>query len=308
VRNSFKTIEHELNHNGSKFVTTTETPTGNLTVNIISMGPNSYGFATCAGSRRIDINADFSASSFYFKVARHEMLHLSGQNHAGRYDNNSHGNHPATMSTCIDASQFGSANVLGQDEAAHLNWNRNTLQFRQLHANVGFERTTTYWAATNGTLTPIGQGGATGPRYLLFNATGTEFSSYIHQSSRVWVGGSYGADYRAAMSVKRNSLSASGQASVRLYRATLTDGWPPNGCSYPHVDNPNAQGLAIGGFVLVAQTPTQAVGTSWATRTSPWVLPPYADGYQFQIRAYGKAFSQDGSTSSIHFDNVRGEQ
>lgn len=312
VRNSFKTIEHELNHNGSKFVTTTETPSGNLTVNIIPLPDGLLGFATCVGSPRIDIHADFSASTFYFAIARHEMLHLSGQNHAGRYDNNSHGNHPATMSTCLHNSLLVAPNVLGQDEAAHLNWNRNTLQFRQLHANVGFERTTTYWAAVNGSISPIAQGGATGPRYVSFTATGTQFNSYIHQSSRVWVGGSYGPDYRAAMSVKRNSNSASGQASVRLYRATLTDG--PTACTYlgfppyPHVNNPNTQGLSIGGFMLVAETPTQAVGTSWVTRTSPWVLPPYADGYQFQIRAYGKAFNGDGSTSSIHFDNVRGEQ
>lgn len=305
IRAAINTIDDELNYTGAKLVTVSESTPVNTRVDILNEPANVYGESQCILGPSMWVNSNYSAASFYYKVGRHEMLHLAGMSHGGR-DDSRNGDNPATMSTCISASTFSASNILTQDDAGYMNWLYNSIADRQLHANVGYERGMTYWGVTNGSASFVTTGGATGPGHISFAATGTEWSSYVYQTIRLWTGVT-NASYRSRINVRESAAANATSAMARLYRQTLQESGD-NSCQYANgLSNPNNATL-VGGYVLHSGTDmTAVVGTTWASITGAWANPADTDGLQLQIRAYGKGYTSTGGNSTIRFDNVRGE-
>ena len=70
------------------------------------------------------VNSNYSDAKFYWRMARHEMLHLAGMEHGGK-DDSMNSDNPASMATCINHSTFRTVNNLDQDTAAYENWLHN---------------------------------------------------------------------------------------------------------------------------------------------------------------------------------------
>jgi len=139
VRAAFNPIDNALDYDGTKLISITESSSG-IKVGMKSMGQYSYGVSECTSGASVTINSDFASSNaFLYKTARHEMLHLAGATHGGRYDS-ADGRAAATMSTCLSPTTYPGTNALEQDAAAYENFLHSSLSNRQLHANIGFEQ------------------------------------------------------------------------------------------------------------------------------------------------------------------------
>ena len=307
VRAAIKTLDDELSYNGTKLITQQEGGGVGVKVKIKDEPDTSmWGSAECNGNPSFWVNSNYSAASFYYHVGRHEMFHLAGAEHAGKNDSRN-GDNPTTMATCISPSTFRTTNSITQDDAAYMNWLHNTLSNRQLHANIGFERGTTYWGKSNGTWSYQTSGGATGPGHVAFFASGSAYSSYIYQTVRLWTGDD-NESVRAKINAKKPLSSYTTQARAALYKRTLTEGSTANSCHYPDgLDNLNSISITTGYVLEIRSSMTTLGSTSWTAVTSNWDNPPTNDGYQYQIRAYGKSTTSSGGTGSVRFDNVRGE-
>lgn len=304
VRATINTVDDALDYNGAKLVTVSES--GGISVGLRDVPLTSqYGLAVCLiGSPYMWINSNATTAKFYYKVARHEMMHMAGAGHSGNQDSMNSDN-PSTMSTCINQSTFRTVNSLDQDASAQLNWLHSRLANRQLHANIGFERGTRFWGASNGTISSVSSGGATGPGYAAFRASGSTSNSYIFQTIRLWTGSDTSKDFRAVLNARTPSSSVSSAARAAIYHRSLFYGSGSNSCDYrPGVTNPNNP--TVGGtYVLLRQSSLTNLGTSWTSVASPWYESRVrAAGHQLQVRAYGSA----GTSNSVRFDNVRGEE
>ncbi|MEZ5176672.1 MAG: hypothetical protein R2823_10815 [Acidimicrobiia bacterium] len=301
VRAAINTLNDEKSYDGSTLVTVTED--GGIDVQIRDEPASSYGSSECSGGASFWVNSNYSSSKFYYKVGRHEMFHLAGAEHGGDEDSMNSDN-PPTMSTCISWTTFRTTNSLDQDSAAYENWLHNGASGRQLHANMGFERNTTYWGKVNGTWSVVTTGGVSGPKNVAFFASGSSYaSSYIYQTIRLWTGDD-NESYRSRAYVREPISSYSTLAQSKIFRRNMTESGD-NGCSYPDgLQNPNS--WSIGGYVELAKSSVKSVTTTWSDVTSSYVNPTNTDGLQLQIRIYGKATPSGGGSGSIRIDNARG--
>lgn len=309
ARSAINRIDDPLSYNGTKLVTVTE-QSGSVDVLVKARNRdlNSFGGAECNGQATIWVNSQYTDPKFYWKVTRHEMMHLAGAEHAGNEDSMNGDNIP-TMATCVGVSSFRTVNEMSQDDAAYLNWLHNALDNRQLHANMGFEQGFSYWGKINGTATIVNSGGATGPGHVSFLASGTVNSSYIYQTVRLWTGDD-NESYRAKINAKTSNSGpfSTGQVRTAMYRKTMTENSGSNSCSYADdVDNANNP-TVTGGYVYLAGTAVSSTSTSWLPKTSGWTNPATEDGYQLQIRSYAKGTqASTGINIPVLLDNVRGE-
>lgn len=301
VRAGINTLNDELSYDGTQLIAVAED--GGVDVQIKDEPASNYGSAECAGGASFWVNSNYSTSQFYYRIARHEMFHLAGAEHGGKDDSMNYDN-PTTMSTCINYATFRTSNSLSQDDAAYMNWLHNGAGGRQLHANMGFERGTTYWGKYNGTWSLISTGGVSGPRNVAFFASGSWSSSYVYQTVRLWTGDD-NQSYRSRAYVRKPVSSYSTIVQTRIYRKTMTESGSSS-CSYPDgLDNPNNESVP-GGYVWLVSSGVVYPGTTWTDATSSYVNPTNTDGLQIQIRIYGKSTSSSGGTGSVRIDNARG--
>lgn len=132
-------------YNGNQLMVVSESTSSGVSVQLRHTDPDVYGSSECVAGASFWINSQhITSKTFVRKVSRHEMGHLLGMEHTGRYDS-TNGDNPPTMSTCVDRSKFLDQNILSQDDAAYANWLHGSLANRQLHANIGFEQGPSYW-------------------------------------------------------------------------------------------------------------------------------------------------------------------
>ncbi len=269
-------------------------------------GSDSLGEYSCVFNN-IWLNSAYSGygAKFYWKVARHEMMHALSADHAGRADSRASAENPTTMSTCVAVSDFKNENFLDRDGEIQLQWIFNSLNTNHaLNANIGFENGTSEWGGSNGSLSSVASGGVGGTKYLSFDATGTSSSSYVRQTLRLWTGDDT-SQFRAVLAARAPSSAVNTNARASLYRKRMSEGSTSLGCGYARaLTNPNSVTIHDAEYVLVSQSSLTNVGTSWTTVASPWTSLPKRDGWEFQTRAYGNA----AGSYSIRFDNVRAEE
>ena len=248
----------------------------------------------------------FNDKYFFYKVAKHEMFHLGGADHGGKND---HPNlSPTTMSTCVNYSQFRHDNKITKDDDAYMNYLRGPLLGRELTANPGFENANgdLYWLTQNGTKSVVSSGGQVGPTHLAFTATGTAWTSYVHQSTRVWHNSNPPqSTYGAAADVKKVVSTYTTYARVALYRKAMNDSGN-NGCGYPFLNmtDPNNEAIT-GGYFLISETPMYVLsGTGWTSIEASAATIGH-DGGQVQVRVYGASTTSTGGSGTVRFDNVR---
>jgi len=271
----------------------------------------------CGQIIHFDSNSALSDSQMFKRIFQHEALHGLGGLHAGREDsrNNNGGDDgiPA-LATCLNDPE--STSLLRHDDAAYLNFLHNPILYEQMTANGGLENGTKYWSGKNGSLTHIPTGGELGPGYLSFTASGTATNSYVYQNVLLWHGTLGPRRYRTIYQVSESQSQNVTLTRPKLFaRAVLQNPNPPvDPCSYvPGVLEPNNPTI-VGGFVKLVEGPfTNVFGTNWDARTTAWRKTIHkpdlqnADGFEFQIRVYGKATS-GGSSVPIRFDDMRGER
>ena len=122
ARAGIGTINDEKSYDGTTLVTVTED--GGIDVQIRDEPVSNYGSSECSGGASIWVNSNYSDAKFYWRMARHEMLHLAGMEHGGK-DDSMNSDNPASMATCINHSTFRTVNNLDQDTAAYENWLHN---------------------------------------------------------------------------------------------------------------------------------------------------------------------------------------
>lgn len=303
VRAAINTLDDARDYNGSPLVSVTEHASIGVEVQVKDKPMNQYGSAECVSGASFWVNGNYTSSKFYWHVARHEMMHLMGAEHGGNIDSKN-GDNPPTMMTCKDWSTFRSVNTLAQDDAAYLNWLHSGRDYRQLHANYGWEQGTSYWGKTAGALSYKSSGGSLGPGYAAWQApTGND---YLYQTVAVHTGDD-NESYRAITAAK--SLSPDYKTAVRpaLYRRNIAH-QSSNSCEYADgVGNPNDYSVTSG-WVLVAQPSSTVVGTGWTGVQSAFSNPANAMGYEMQVRIYGVAVpNSGGATGYIGIDNSRGD-
>jgi hypothetical protein len=313
TRAAINTVDDALDHDGARLVQLTEGRGGldNTTVNVYitdQLPPGTYGVARCPVGPYWEIELNYNPDSSYrkrrfWKVARHEMLHLVGAHHGGDIDSQN-GDNPATMSTCIDESTFPTVNRLTQDDHAYENWLKSSLPNRQLHANVGFEQGTSFLGRTAGTFTYKTSGGATGPGYLAWQSPDSH--QYLYQTVALHTGDD-DESYRAVANARSPGNDYKTVVNVGLWRRNIVHQSTPTTCEYPDgVVNPNGW-TASSDYLMVSESGSTRVGTSWTLVPAPWANPERRDGYLFQVRVYGFAMAPDGSMGHVLVDNVRGE-
>lgn len=309
VRSAFNSIETALDYDGSKLVELTETgiPTSAVVVvTLNSSGATNLGVAYCnLYYPTMNLNLDYAdeGAPFFYQVARHEMLHMVGLDHAGADDSVPTGDGMATMSTCTSVSAFRSTSVLDRDSEVGVNWMHSSLSNRQVTANLGFEDEINDWGGTNGTLVASTVDSFDGSGNASFLADGTSADSYIKQTVRIWTGNDSDVEFRAYMRA-RVPADLTNNVRAALYRRGMNESGD-NVCEYPRgLKNPNSASVATT-YILLSQSDLTSVGTSWTAVAGPWVAPPTSyDGFELQMRAYGNATGEH----TVRFDNVRAEE
>lgn len=305
VRAAIFTLDDALDYDGSKLVTVQEL-NSNIDVQIKDKPLNEYGSSECVVGASFWVNANYTSSTFYYQLGRHEMMHLAGGEHGGN-DDSFNGDDPPTMATCIDWSTFRTSNSLAQDDAAYLNWLHSTRDDRQLHANWGWEQGTSYWGRTGGSFSYKTSGGSLGPGYVGWSSPSN--SNYVYQTVAVHVGDD-NESYQAVTAAKSPGSDYKTVVNPALYRRNISDG-SANSCSYADgIQNPNDwdPGRITSGWIKVADKGLTGVGTSWAGVESAWVNPANATAYQMQIRVYGSAVQNgSGAIGYVGLDNTRGD-
>lgn len=304
VRDAIAEVSSALDYDGTRLVRPTEYTSSGMSVGLADKPLSEYGLYTCGPNKNFWLNNRHTEASFYYKIARHEFMHSLGMGHVGDKDSMNSDN-PTTLSTCIDKSTFRSSNTLSQGDAAYLNWRWGSLANRTLHANVGFEQGTSYWGASNGSLSGGQTGGATGPGRAQFKNAGTILNSYIYQTVRQWKGAESGVDYRGVLNGRAPNASTASRVRISIWTRTLTQSSSSNPCSYRSgVTNPNSPSVSSA-YVKRSESAEVAVGTAWKAVSTPWwSASSSVRGYQIQVRAYGST----AGTSGVWLDNVRGEE
>jgi hypothetical protein len=307
ARAGINRLNDALDYDGTKLITVPED--GGVDVQLKDEPVNNYGNSECFLGDSIWVNSNYSTGQFYWQWARHEMFHLGGAEHGGRYDSFD-GNDPTTMATCLSYTLWPTSNIFEQDGHAYENWIWSTVADRQLHANFGYEQGLRFWgkSAGSGSTNEYGTGGATGPGYIGWNST--SLNDYIYQTVRI-LNGDDTAEYRVKVNGESPAAVYTTRIRGRLYRRTADfpgDPSNPNGCDYADgIVNPNGS-PTLGGWILMSDTSLTVVGTSWTAASGPWTSLSGFEAYDFQVRFYGLAeHNSTGGFGEVHLDNVRGE-
>jgi hypothetical protein len=306
VRAGIQTIDDALDYDGTRLVTQSEGG-GGVLVKIAELGGTTNGTSECQGDPTITIDDDGTTKEFHWRWARHEILHLAGADHGGRYDSFD-GVTISSVSTCV--TPLPATNQLEQDASGYENYLWSSIGQRPLHANVGYEQGLKFWGKSGGgTTQEYSSGGATGPGYIGWVSTST--SAYIFQSIRAHNGTLVLREFRSKVNARSPAATYTTRVSGKLFRRTVDfSGSVPQNCVYPlGIDyDPNQQSPSLGGWILMSDTPFTLVGTSWTAVTGPWTDPPTQDAYDFQIRFFGTAVhNSTGAYGQVQLDNVRGE-
>lgn len=307
ARDAINTIDDELDHDGTRLVTLTESSSSGVAVKLREPeNPREYGSSECDLGASMWINATHSGTrSFTYKVTRHEMLHLAGAEHGGR-DDSGYSDNPATMCTCINKSEFRAENTLDQDAAAYMAWNWSAFQDRQLNANIGFERGLLYWFTDNGSVSKMSTGGATGPGQAVFYAAGSSSDSFIYQKVRDWTGSDAAVSVSASITAKSPLPGLVTRVEAAIYWKELFQGATANGCPYRSgIVNPNDETVSTDEWRKLAGSGLTTVGTDWTVvNSTTYSMSAVHDGHYFQVRAYGNT----AGGHSVRFDNVHGRE
>lgn len=307
VKAAFDGIETALDYDGTQLVSLTENESpapDRINVQIVDLGEDLLGWAQCPGGGQTKLQFGLSyvgqGASFFYQVARHEMLHLIGLDHGGQNDSMD-GRNPASMATCTGPGNFRDTADLDRDAEVGLNWRYSSLSDRQVSANIGFENGTNEWGGTNGSLASYTGGSFSGDKLILFAAEGDSSDSYVRQTVRIWTGWDTYAEFRPYLRARAHQSGPSTNVRASLYRKGMWDGSNP-GCTYRlGLQNVNDVTLASTLYILVSQSDLTSVGTSWTAVSGEWADPPTFDGYELQLRAYGNS----AGDYSVRFDNVR---
>ena len=278
VREAINKLNNALDYDGTTLVTPTESSSGNIEVDIRDEPIGQLGESGCTGvfAPFIWVNSNYSSASFYYKVGRHEMLHLAGGEHGGEKDSFD-GVSVATMSTCLSPSIFPTENKLEQDSQAYENWLWSSLSTFQLNANIGFEQGFNFWGKDAGAGTSVerSSGGATGPGFIAWTSNSLNPNIYQTDKTGEWKRElQLPGEDQCEVAIER--LHYSGNAGRLYYRTVNFPNMPssPNNCSYPDgVVNPNGA-PSLGGWILGDGTQIETVGPPGPPSTANGSIRP----------------------------------
>lgn len=267
-----------------------------------------YGPSECLFTPTIKLNRAWtmpnpdatSARIFWWKVARHEMMHLMGADHAGKRD--SLDGMMSTMATCVAWSEFEADVNTTKDDQAYLQYLWGDLPGLQMSANVGFESGHSQWISSDPASATCTGGSDDGDKHLRF--TNGNPSDFIYQTVRI-LNGSENRQYRAVMSGR--TRYAGGSTIIRpviIYRLVDLDS-VSNGCDYADdVEDPNSP-VIVGNFLIGADARWGYLSTSWVSRASSYFNPPARGAYDLQFQGFGTAFDAGDEVDQVLIDNAR---
>ncbi len=267
-----------------------------------------YGYADCDDQHpALVLNVDYATAGggpYFYKVVRHELLHLLGASHTGKDDSAATADNPVTMATCVSYGNFTGATAIDRDSEIYLNWAYSALSNRQLKSNIGYENGLADWGASNGTVSNAATGGIYDSAYASYYPTGTSADSFLRQSMRLWTGNDSSVEFRAVINARSPSSATTTRVRAALWTRLLSESGN-NGCAYPRgLQNPNNETVTAN-YVLVSQSAAETVSTgSWTSVNSPWTSVSVRDGWHLQLRAYGNS----SGDYAVWFDHVRAEE
>lgn len=317
---ALENLEHPKAQDGSQLVTLQRHPNGAPGVDVIltrewlPIGEEwqdnqiVHGNSSCSwwtGYAHIKINSLYATSGkFLWQVVTHEMLHLLGANHGGRYDSF----YPAAendprgtrTTTCRDRSTFPTIAQHFTDDVAYLAWLHDPAPYRQLMADSGFENgyADVWWKIGSGDWYSFNwSGAASGDRAALYKPPVYSADNSIQGRVRLQTG-TGNEQYRARLRA-RSVDGYSRPVRVKLFhRYQNYDG--NNGCKYADgLENTDPNDLPSPGAWITRQDVAQNVGGSWTTvGSSGWWNPPSnSDAQDFSIWVEASAYG-------VYLDNV----
>ena len=284
---------------GSPFLTLTKVgPTSSADVKIYreDLGGTNAGHAECNWPQAIiTIDDGQTSNKELWKTGAHEMLHLAGAEHGGRYDEIQLNDNPTggtRMMTCVSSSLYPNYPEGDRDSIAYLNYLHGNPGYRQLVADSGFENGWDVWLKfgsgafwTSNSSNPYD--GFRRANYAPL-ATGTES---LQGRVRMLTGTGGTEKYRLSARVAPPSSTTPTDVTVKLFTRTANFSGN-NTCSYPDglsSTDPNVT-PSLGLWSVVRTTSLYNISSGWKHVSSTWYDPPTsAHAHDFSIWLEGYA-------------------
>ena len=276
--------------------------------------PGIYGHAECTWPNASIWISTVLPQAGRYQVAQHEMLHLLGAEHGGRYDSVGDGLQPSRMTTKVDKATYRSSIDVDLDSVALLNWLFEPTAQRQLHANMGFEENTRFWQQNGTSFKWHNSGGHNSLSYM--GSVSNTLNNQIWQRIRI-ITGDDDQQYRAAVSARSLNSSWKTYAQARLTAQSVT---------FPVLANPyspddyvdgmhtrdlnreySATGAQKGLLVTISDTGPTVVGTTWTPLVGDWYNPATYNGFEMTIYGMTSATDSNGAAVEAGLDNLMGE-
>jgi hypothetical protein len=284
-------------------------------------GTSAYGFGNCeepgvSPQRVVDLNNDLQdgSSELLTQVARHEMGHVLGLRHTGRYDDFTYGwaEQPGTIATmtCYNAD-WTSYYFYGQDDAGQLSHRLDGLSPKPIHPNGSFENASPleYWGKTGGTWSALSSGSADGTWHVRWKSDNN--NQYLYLTENFAIGGDIYATYGqgkadARANVKKYSPTDIGGVALEMWVQRREYGSNPS-CYWPTGLDQNTTSLS-NGWVLAETTyfvgtPQDWNYTSFTTATHGFT--DVWDAADIQIRVRSSALTASMERAYVRIDNTR---
>jgi len=276
------------------------------------------GAGLCAdGELRLGSQVFQQVGAYQQFVSRHEMGHIIGLRHTGRYDDFTLGagdpDTIATMWTTCDSNELdGAGSLLYQDDEAQLVYRWNVQNPPPLQPNTSFENNTPdqYWGKTGGTLVVEYSGSSNGSNHVRWKST--RDSDYMFLTTNWVTGGAFDQDVAevdAKGQFKRFSSGDTGDINLQVWTRLreYADAEPP--CE----DEKWASGLnqnsdfSATSFVKRVKKRSGISGfASWGSiTTGDYEVPSSWDGTDVQIRLKSEVLASGGARQYIRLDHVR---
>lgn len=286
-------------------------------VHLLDTPSSTYGSSSCSplAQARMWVNENWAwDNKFLWKTGAHEMFHLGGAEHGGRYDSwyglSAQWQTPTRMSTCTEPSLNYNSAALAFDDIAYLNWLHGNPSNRQMMADSGFETgTDPAWIFYNGLNHFFyGPGSQDGVRHVRINPTMnshvTQQSHFIQQNVRL-LNGDDDEQYRGTVWMREHSSPYVSTGVVEAWYRTINfDG--NNSCQYEDglgSTDPNDPTPSAGVWTRARLTAPEPLTTTYSFVDTTWFNPPSAHAYDFAVRARGQSVS--GTTWGwLYVDNL----
>lgn len=320
MNETFGELSQHKGQNGQRLLTLTNkglNQSAEVKVYLLDTPSSTYGSSNCAplAQATMWVNDNWAwDQKFLWKTGAHEMLHLGGAEHGGRYDSwyglSPQWQTPTRTSTCTNQSLNYNSASASFDDIAYLNWLHGSPGNRQLMADSGFETgIDPAWIFYNGLSHFFhGPGSYEGSRHVRINPTMNSHvtsASHFVQQNVTLLNGDDNEQYRGTVRMREHIGSYVSSGVVEAWYRTVTfDG--NNNCPYADglgSTNPNDQTPTLGTWVRARMTSPEPLTTSYRFVDTSWFNPPGAHAYHLAVRARGQ--SKSGSTWGwLYLDNL----